>query len=454
MISISILSKLLAIDEKNFESAVDQVVESDGYHIYLKLKRLTYTCPICGSNINIKEWRVRKSSHSFLYNQKTFIHLKYPRYICKTCNKTFPEKCASFPFRSKVSIKLAIDALEQLAEWTATFESVSKRLLISPTTVQNIFDTYVNPKRRTLPPILCIDEAYEEGQFNEPYMVVLYDFTNKKIVDAIEDRSKWNLSRYFSKISREERENVKVISIDMWQPYADVASVYFPHAMIVIDSFHVMQNIYRALEKVRCRIMNKYKDEKSIEYYLLKNFHDLLTMGLDYNEEKEYNYRLKRYVNRYQIRRLMLDIDEDLTIATNLFVTYQRFNSGKDLNNLSERFDQIVMYPGFIKVQELVPIIQMLQTWKDLIIQSFTYIGERRISNGPLEGLNSQLKKLMRVANGWANFERFRARLMLCYNKEITINPVKNKISKIKREKRGKYNKNRQNSDGFDPTKV
>lgn len=215
-----------------------------------------------------------------------------------------------------------------------------------------------------------------------------------------------------------------------------------------------MQNIGRALDKTRCRIMKKYAQENGIEYYLLKNYHDLLRIAPNCNEEKVYNHRLKRYVNRYDLKRLLLDIDDELLVAANFYTTYQRFNSGRNLKDLSNRFDQIVGYKAIIKIPEFVPIINMLETWEEYILNSFTYIEDRRVSNGPLEGLNSQLKKLMRIANGWQNFARFRVRLMHCYNNEISIKEIKNKIPKILRKKRGKYNKNRQRIDGFDPSKV
>ncbi|MBO6261123.1 MAG: transposase, partial [Bacilli bacterium] len=48
--------------------------------------------------------------------------------------------------------------------------------------------------------------------------------------------AKVNLGRYLSKISREERLNVKYVVIDMWEPYLDIASIYFPDAIVAIDS--------------------------------------------------------------------------------------------------------------------------------------------------------------------------------------------------------------------------
>ena len=71
------------------------------------------------------------------------------------------------------------------------------------------------------------------------------------------------------------------------------------------------------------------------------------------------------------------------------------------------------------------------------------YEGGRRVSSGPIEGENSQFSKIMVVSNGVSDFERFRARLMLCYNKDCAYSlPTKGSAPRKKKgKKRGKYMK-------------
>lgn len=445
MLSISVISNLLSLDETIFDEKVEQIVVNNALYIFLKLKRRTEFCPNCGSgDVVLKDWKMRKLKHTFLYGKETYIYLKVPRYKCKDCNKSFQQTCNEFPKRSRLTMKTVLDVLKELKEWTSTFTSVGTHLGLSNTEVQNIFDKYVNPKRKLLPKILSIDEAYEEGEFNNPYMVVFFDFENSKIVDVIENRSKANLAKYFSAIDRTERSNVQYIIIDMWEPYLDIATTYFPNAIVLIDSFHVMQNIYRALNKTRCRIMNKFEeDTNSTEYYLLKKYNYLLTANPKIGAEKQWNYKFKMYLNEYDLQQKLLKIDHQLEIIYNFWSSYHHFNNETHGEEISAVFDNICNSKEILTVPEFIPIIQMLQTWKDYIIKSFNYLDERRMSNGPIEGLNSQLKKLMRVANGWKNFERFRAKLIYCYNKDVCISLVKNQTRKMKGKKRGKYNKNR-----------
>ncbi|MBQ0036484.1 MAG: transposase, partial [Firmicutes bacterium] len=39
-----------------------------------------------------------------------------------------------------------------------------------------------------------------------------------------------------------------------------------------------------------------------------------------------------------------------------------------------------------------------------------------RVSNGPIEGRNSLIKKILKIANGYSNFKRFRNRVIYCLN--------------------------------------
>ena len=63
--------------------------------------------------------------------------------------------------------------------------------------------------------------------------------------------------------------NVKFIVIDMYSPYISLILKLFPNARIIIDKFHLVQLISRALNKTRINIMKK--DKKNYKYFKCKN---------------------------------------------------------------------------------------------------------------------------------------------------------------------------------------
>ena len=441
MINISSLANFLSIDSKEIDDIVSITNDKENI-ITLTLKKKECFCPNCKStHFRLKEYRYRRIKHSLFLNKPTTFILKSRKNKCLECNKTFMEPNAFAPRNSRVSYETIHTVLETAKAYNSTWKEIGIRAHVSDETAMNIFDRYVNPPRGKMPKVLSIDECYNKHQFNKPYSCIFFNFLESKIIDVIEDRSKINLGRYLSKISREERLNVKYVVIDMWEPYLDVASIYFPDAIVAIDSFHVLKEMGFALDKVRRRIMNGYQ-KGSEEYYLLKKWNDLL-----YNDQKSWDEKMKikglgnRWYNKYQLQQKMLNIHPDLKIAQEFYIQYKRHNQVTNIESASEMIDYFINYKDIIRVNEFIAIIQMLINWKEYIVNSFNIVDGRRISNGPIEGFNSNFKKMMNVANGLYSFQRFRNRLMYCYNKPNCLSPVKEKIKKRPRGKRGAYKK-------------
>ena len=63
--------------------------------------------------------------------------------------------------------------------------------------------------------------------------------------------------------------------MDMFSPYYDIARKPFPNAKIVLDRFHIVQHLSRAMNCLRIQIMNQF-DRKSHEYKALKRYWKLI----------------------------------------------------------------------------------------------------------------------------------------------------------------------------------
>ena len=148
-----------------------------------------------------------------------------------------------------------------------------------------------------------------------------------------------------------------------------------------------------------------------------------------------------RWYNKYQLQQKIINIHPDLKIAQEFYILYKRQNKVTNIEGAESMIDSFINYKRIATVKEFIPIVQMLINWKEYIINSFNFVDGRRISNGPIEGFNSNFKKMMGVANGLYSFQRFRNRLMYCYNKLNCLSPVKEKIKKRPRGKRGPYKK-------------
>jgi len=422
--TINDITRTLNIKEDNLES-IDYAYKNNHSYYFIKLVSRGVFCPKCGRyTTKVHAYDSINLNHTIFIGFNTTIIYKRRRYICPDCNVT---KSEQNPFQSshpKLTNETVKNVLKLLKTHTATFSHVAKTLNISPTMAQQIFDEHVQIERKPLSTALCLDEFYFSRRSKHKYACLLINFKNGLLLDVIESRKKGSLRAYFRSIPLPEREKVRYVSIDLYDNYRDIARIYLPNAIICADRFHVMKIINGALNKIRCKVMNVYEEnKKSDEYYLLKHKNDLLFKdSLKINDEEADNNRHFRM--RYtegQLLEMMLNIDERLKIAYNLKELYCHFCEAELTTEERENLlETIINEFKLSNVDEMTSVSATLQNWKQEIINSFSTFDGRKISNGPIEGRNKLVKLVLQIANGYTNFKRFRNRIMYVLNKHET----------------------------------
>ena len=215
--------------------------------------------------------------------------------------------------------------------------------------------------------------------------------------------------------------------MDMWDTYRDIASVYLPQAKICVDSFHVIALINRAFTKVRIRVMNSF-DRKSDEYYLMKKYMWLLNKSY---REIPYDRRLyvpkyisdigRKHIHARELVNMMLEFDPELEVAYMLKEDYLDINRNATEDDIDGRLDHYIKDLNTFSVPEFRTVADSLSKWHNEIINSFDRVDGRRISNGPVESINSRIKLLKTSAAGYRNFDRFRKRVLYSLNKNSSI---------------------------------
>ena len=143
----------------------------------------------------------------------------------------------------------------------------------------------------------------------------------------------------------------------------------------------------------------------------------------------------------YEIRKYLLSIDTDLAYAYKLKQEYQDFNFSANYKTCDEELNKLINDFRASHLKEFQEFGKLLNHWKVEIKNSFIKVDVRvkdkkgnyiivkkRLSNGPMEGCNSRIKCIIKNANGYRNFDRFRKRVFFSLNKNT---PIKSK-QKIK----------------------
>lgn len=99
--------------------------------------------------------------------------------------------------------------MELLKEPSETFKSIARKCSVSESTVIRVFDKHCHIPRLKLPKELCIVDVYPSRRM---------DYLRYALKD----------------IPKSERNNVKYICMDMYQPYKLIAKKYFKKLSFVL----------------------------------------------------------------------------------------------------------------------------------------------------------------------------------------------------------------------------
>ena len=434
--------KLLNLEDVNIDlnkSHVDKV--NGNLVVTIVLNNDVKCCKFCGSTSFCSHGFIHKKiTHSISTNQPCILNYKARRFKCKDCGKTFLEYNPFCQEDEKLSLYTVIKILEKLRSHTSTFTSVAKDLNVSIQTVVNVFDNYVSGTRLKFSEVICIDEIYTNKLTSKKYSCVVMDFKIKQVIDVYPSRLKIDLIDNFMRIPLEERKLVKYVVIDMWDTYKQVSLDVFPNAIIAVDSFHVIKHLNLAIDMIRLKVMRKYdKGHSRLEnaemyYYMLKKFHYFFNKNFDDIPDFLKVHKLNSTWDKYEIRKYLLSIDPDLAYAYNLKQEYQEFNYTASFDTCDKELNKLINDFRSSHLKEFQEFGKLLNHWRNEIKNSFIRVNvkikdkkrnfiivKKRLSNGPMEGCNSRIKCLIKNANGYRNFERFRKRVFFSLNKNTPI---------------------------------
>lgn len=438
------ITKMFNIRESDIENFA--IFEKNGETVFeVTLKRKPMICPYCHMPAIGNGHILKRISHPILRDTTNIIMYHANRYLCKYCNKTFYD---TNPFALPAfnsSHFLVSSVMKKLKNLNYTLRMISDELNISPTQVNKYLDSYIIIPNRKLPECIGIDELYSPvmSRKNASYLCVIVDNEKRGLYEILDSRSKEYLSSFFASRTREERANVKYVTIDMWEPYKDVVHAFLPNAIVAVDPFHVIEHLTRDFERLRVSLMKQCIYDSN-GYYLLKHWNWLLnTDKADLDNPKEYNHRFGTHLNRRDILNMIKDSFPLLDEAYELKELYRSFNRNSTYEEAVERYDDIVEYFRKSNVTQYDEFTNILVTWKAEILNSFRRpYNEQKLSNAYAENINSKLRSYITVSKGVTNYRRFRARVLYALNDNIYYTITKNlTTNKRPGRKRGRYQK-------------
>ena len=216
------------------------------------------------------------------------------------------------------------------------------------------------------------------------------------------------IRNHFLRYSRQVRYQVKVITMDMFSPYYDIARKLFPNAKIVLDRFHIVQHLSRAMNRLPIQIMNQF-DRKSHEYKALKRYWKLIQQdSRKLSHKRFYRPTFRMHLTNREILDKLLSYSEDLKHHYNLYQLLLFHFQEKQADHFFGLIEETISCVN--------PIFQtVFQTFlkdKDKIMNAL----ELPYSNAKLEATNNIIKVIKRNAFGFRNFDNFKTRILIALN--------------------------------------
>lgn len=141
---------------------------------------------------------------------------------------------------------------------------------------------------------------------------IAQDFDSLTILAILDGRTQATIRNHFLRYSRQVRNRVKVITMDMFSPYYDIAKKLFPNAKIAPDRFHIVQHLSRAMNRLRVQIMNQF-DRKSHEYRALKRYWKLIQQdSRKLSDKRFYRPTFRIHLTNKEILEKLLSYSQEL----------------------------------------------------------------------------------------------------------------------------------------------
>lgn len=335
----------------------------------------------------------------------SLIRLKKRRFQCKNCRKVTVSETSLIQKNCQISEPLRQKVAQALVNRQA-LTHIAQDLAISTSTVHRKLKEFTFKEDFSrLPEILSIDEfSYQKGKL----AFIAQDFETKKIITILENRTQITIRNHFFRYSKEARNSVKVVTVDMSGSYIPMIPKLFPKAKIVIDRFHIVQHMSRALNHTRIQLMTQF-DKKSLEYRALKYYWKSVLK--DSRKLSLNSFRSRTFGETLTPKECLTEIFHLVPELKGYYDLYQLLLFHLQEKNADYFFDLI---------EEALPHLnQTFKTALRTILHHKQHVINAIVlpySNAKLEATNKLIKDIKRNAFGFRNFDNFKKRIFIALN--------------------------------------
>ncbi len=230
------------------------------------------------------------------------------------------------------------------------------------------------------------------------YLTLVYqiDVGRKRLLWIGRERKIKTLLKFFRWLGKRRSQALRFICSDMWKPYLKVVAKKVAHAIHVLDRFHIMSHMSKAIDKVRAEEARQLKAKGRVpvltrtRWLLLKRPENLT------GQQEVRLAELLRY-NLRSVRAYLLK--EDFQFFWNYVSPYW---AGQFL----DRWCTTTLRS---RIEPMKKVARMLRRHRPLLLNWFRAKGQ--VSAGTVEGFNGKARVITRRAFGFRTYSAIEAAL-------------------------------------------
>jgi len=336
------------LEEREFE-----FIPVWGFSVFFVYRMRRVECPTCGVRVEEVPWGYGKHQHT----------------------KTYMQFLAHWA--RKLSWKEVAESFQ--TTWPKVFQAV----------------TYIvewGLKHRDLSGITAIGIDELQWHKGHEYLTLVYQINSEaiRLLWIGKDRTVKTLLRFFRFLGKERSQGLKFVCSDMWKPYLKVIKRKADEAIHILDRFHIVAKINKAIDEVRAEEYREMKRDGH-EPLLRHSRWCLLKRKKNLTEKQEVKLKELLNYNLKSVRAYLLKED-----FNGLWDYVSPTWAGKFLDRWCTR----VMRS---KIEPMKNVAKTIRKHKELILNWFK--AKKAYSCGIVEGLNNKVKVTTRKSYGFKSFK-------------------------------------------------